>query len=105
MIQVVAIVTAKPGQRASILDAFHANVPAVMQEPGVVQYVAVIDCEDGLSFQTNWGSDTFAVIEQWEDIAALRAHAATPHMAAYGAKVKELIATRTVHVLAPLAAI
>ena len=30
---------------------------------------------------------------------ALKAHAAAPHMAAYAAKVKDMIAVRTVHVL------
>ena len=32
---------------------------------------------------------------------ALKAHAAAPHMAAYGAKVKELIEKRVVHILSP----
>jgi quinol monooxygenase YgiN len=45
--------------------------------------------------------DTFAVIEKWESVEALKAHAAAPHMAAYGAKTKELIATRVIHVLSP----
>ena len=41
------------------------------------------------------------VIEKWESMDALKAHAAAPHMAAYGAKVKEMIATRAVHILSP----
>jgi len=39
------------------------------------------------------------VVEKWENADALKAHAAAPHMAAYGAKVKDLIASRTIHVL------
>ena len=31
----------------------------------------------------------------------MRAHAGSPHMAAYGAKVKDWIASRTIHVLSP----
>jgi len=31
----------------------------------------------------------------------LKAHAAAPHMAAYGAKVKELLASRVIHILSP----
>ena len=50
-------------------------------------------------FQTLWGMDTFVVVEKWESMDALKAHAAAPHMAAYGAKVKDFIAARTVHVL------
>jgi quinol monooxygenase YgiN len=32
---------------------------------------------------------------------ALKAHAAAPHMAAYGAKTKEHIASRVIHILQP----
>jgi quinol monooxygenase YgiN len=32
---------------------------------------------------------------------ALKAHAGAPHMAAYGAKTKEFIASRTIHILQP----
>ena len=32
---------------------------------------------------------------------ALKAHAAAPHMAAYGAKTKEMIASRVIHILSP----
>ena len=41
------------------------------------------------------------VIEKWESADALKAHAASPHMAAYGAKTREMIATRVIHVLSP----
>jgi quinol monooxygenase YgiN len=32
---------------------------------------------------------------------ALKAHAAAPHMAAYGAKTRDLIASRVIHILSP----
>jgi len=32
---------------------------------------------------------------------ALKAHAAAPHMAAYGARTKDMIANRAVHILTP----
>jgi quinol monooxygenase YgiN len=34
-------------------------------------------------------------------MAALKAHAAAPHMAAYAAKTKELVASRAIHILKP----
>ena len=43
------------------------------------------------------------VIEKWASMAALRAHAAAPHMAAYGAKVKDMLASRVIHILSPAA--
>ncbi len=101
MIHVVAIITAKPGKREEILEAFRANVPAVHAEKGCIEYGPATDAEDMGSFQTKFGPDTFVVLEKWEDQDALKAHAAAPHMAAYGAKTKDLIASRVIHVLSP----
>jgi quinol monooxygenase YgiN len=42
------------------------------------------------------------VIEKWESTDALKAHAAAPHMKAYGAKVKDMVASRVIHVLKPV---
>ena len=99
MIHVIAIITAKPGQRETILALFRANVPAVKVEKGCIEYGATVDAENALPFQTKWGPDTFLVIEKWESMDALKAHAAAPHMAAYGAKSKEHIASRVIHIL------
>jgi quinol monooxygenase YgiN len=101
MIHVVAVITAKPGKRAEILGHFRANVPAVHAEKGCIEYGAAVDAENALPFQTKYGADTFLVIEKWESMDALKAHAAAPHMAAYGAKTKELIASRVIHILSP----
>jgi quinol monooxygenase YgiN len=101
MIHVVAVITAKPGMRGQILQHFRANVPNVVAEQGCIEYGAAVDAENALPFQTKWGPDTFLVIEKWESMDALKAHAAAPHMAAYGAKTKELIASRVIHILSP----
>jgi quinol monooxygenase YgiN len=103
MIHVIAIITAKPGQRESILEAFRANMPAVHAEQGCIEYGPAVDAEGMGSFQTPFGPDTFVVVEKWESTEALKAHAAAPHMAAYAAKVKDLIASRVIHVLKPAA--
>jgi quinol monooxygenase YgiN len=99
MIHVVAIITAKPGLRAAILEHFHANVPAVLAEHGCIEYRPAIDADNAIASQTKVGPDTFCVIEKWANMDALKAHAAAPHMAAYAGKVKDMIASRTVHVL------
>ena len=101
MIHVVAIITAKPGQREAVLEKFRANVPAVRAEQGCIEYGAAIDAEDMGPIQTAFGPDTFAVIEKWESAEALKAHAAAPHMREYGAATKELLASRVIHVLSP----
>ena len=99
MVHVIAVITAKPGQRKSILTHFRANVPAVRAEKGCIEYGAAVDVEPALKFQTAYGPDTFVVVEKWESADALKAHAAAPHMAAYAGKVKEFIASRVIHVL------
>ena len=101
MIHVVAIITAKPGMREAILKEFHSNMPAVRAEQGCIESGPAIDAEGIGSFQANFGPDTFVVIEKWESPDALKAHAASPHMAAYAAKTREMIATRVIHVLQP----
>jgi quinol monooxygenase YgiN len=100
MIHVIAFVTAKPGLRAALLEAFAGIVPAVHAEAGCIEYGPVIDVPAFGGVQTPLGPDTFAVVEKWESAEALRAHAAAPHMAAYAARAKELIAARVIHVLA-----
>ncbi len=101
MIHVIALITTKPGQRTAVLEAFHANVLAVHAEKGCIEYVPVIDAVGMGKFQTQIGADTFMVIEKWATAADLAAHAASPHMAAYGAKVKDMLANRVIHVLSP----
>jgi quinol monooxygenase YgiN len=101
MIHVLAIITASPGQRDKVLEAFRANVPNVRAEEGCIEYGAAVDVEGFGGFQTQFGPDTFVVIEKWASAGALKAHAAAPHMAAYAAKTKPMIASRVIHVLSP----
>ena len=100
MIHVVAVITAKPGQREAVLAKFRANVPAVHAEQGCIEYTPVIDASDAGPSQAKLGEDTFMVIEKWESLEALQAHAASPHMAAYGEATNDMTTTRAVHVLA-----
>ena len=98
MIQVVAIIEAKPGLLAEVLDAFRENIPAVHAEEGCIEYTAFIDT-NSYGAQTAYGDDAFVVIEKWASPAALSAHARSPHMIAYAEQVKEKIARRTIHLL------
>jgi len=98
MIHVVAIITAKPGQRETILKAARENLAAVRAENGCIEYGPVVDADAG-AFQAPLGPDTFVVIEKWADMDALKAHGVAPHMKAFGAKIKDLVANRAIHVL------
>jgi quinol monooxygenase YgiN len=99
MIHVLAIVTAKPGMREHILEAYRANLPAVLAEAGCVAYEAVVDIDDPAPGFATFGPDMFVVVERWETIEALRAHGAAPHMKAYVGKIKEWTVDTAVHVL------
>ncbi len=101
MVHVLAVITAKSGMREQILEAFLSNVPAVHAEDGCIEYGAAIDAEGAGGLQTKFGDDTFVVVEKWENLDALKAHAAAPHMAAYAASTKDMIASRVIHVLSP----
>lgn len=102
MIHVLAIITAKPGMRDAILKEFAANIPNVHAEKGCIEYGPATDAE-AFTGGAKLGPDTFVVIEKWESLDALKAHAAAPHMAAYAGKTREMIASRTIHVLSPAA--
>ncbi|MBV8838176.1 MAG: antibiotic biosynthesis monooxygenase [Alphaproteobacteria bacterium] len=100
MIHVLAIITAKPGRRAEVLQHFAANRPTVLAEAGCIEYGAATDIEN--MGTAAFGPDTFVVIEKWDSVDHLKAHAAAPHMKEYGAKTKDLLASRVIHVLNPV---
>lgn len=101
MIHVLAFITTQPGKRDEVLAAFRDNVPAVHAEDGCIEYGAAVDAAGVGPIQTEMGPDSFVVVEKWRDVAALQAHAAAPHMAAYAQRTRPLIARRTIHVLSP----
>ena len=101
MVHVIAVITARPGKRDAVLKAFRDNVPNVLAEPGCIEYGPAVDADPAPGFQARLGPDTFMAVEKWESMDALKAHAAAPHMAAYGAKIKDLVASRVIHILSP----
>jgi quinol monooxygenase YgiN len=99
MIRVVVFITAKSGRREELLTALRANLPAVRAEQGCIEYGPAEDAEGFGAPQTPIGPDSLVILESWESAQALKAHMVAPHMVAYGAKTKDLIASRTIHVL------
>jgi quinol monooxygenase YgiN len=100
MIHVVAVLTAKPGHRDALLAAVTANLAAVRAEAGCIAYGPAVDAAFS---QAKFGEDAVVVIEQWESAEALVAHGKAPHMAAFGASVRDIMAGRpAVHVLEPV---
>jgi quinol monooxygenase YgiN len=99
MIHVVAVITAKPGQREALLAAVRENLPAVLAEEGCIEYGPVVDAQGFGSFQAPIGPDGIVMLERWASADALKAHARAPHMAEYAAKTKDLVAARAIHIL------
>jgi quinol monooxygenase YgiN len=99
MIHVVALITALPGQRSKLLEAFDANVDAVRAEDGCIEYIATVDAQGMPPSRGSVGADTFVVVEKWATLSALQAHSVAPHMQAFAARTKELTADRVIHVL------
>src|SRR5262249_56156268 len=81
--------TARAGEGGGVVEAFRGNVAAVHAEDGCIEYGATVDADFG-GMQTAFGPDTFVVIEKWASPEALKAHAASPHMVAYGAKTRPM---------------
>jgi quinol monooxygenase YgiN len=95
MLHVVATIALHPGTREPFLREFLAIVPDVRAEDGCLEYGAAVDLSTGLAAQPPVRSDVVVVVEQWRDLAA-------PHMMAYRERVKDLVATVELQVLAPV---
>lgn len=98
MIHVIALITAKPGCRAALLEEFRKIIPEVHAERGCIEYGPAVDAEGS---RDRFGDDTFVVVEKWESPEALQAHSVAPHMKAYGERAKDLVASVAVHTLNP----
>ena len=90
MINVLAAITVKEGQRGAFLEIFNANVPKVRQEAGCVEYFPAIDLDADLAAQ-RLDDRMVTVIEKWQSLEALRNHLASPHMLAYKERVRDLV--------------
>ena len=73
MIHVLAVITTKPGKRAEVLAAFHANIPAVHAEAGCIEYGPVIDAPNS---PAKYGDDTFVVVNLIVDDVGAERHLA-----------------------------
>ncbi|MFM8273226.1 MAG: putative quinol monooxygenase [Gemmata sp.] len=91
MIHVVATITAKPGTRANVVEAFKWLTPLVRAENGCVEYQATADVKTTLAVQDGPREDVITVVEKWAGLEALYAHTKAPHMAEYRERVKDFV--------------
>ena len=101
MIHVIATITTKPAQRVVFLAEFQRIVPLVLKEAGCIEYGPAVDVASGLGMQAPLRENVAVIIEKWESLDALKAHTQAPHMAEYRVRVKDLVESVVVRVLAP----
>lgn len=65
-VRLVVTITAAPGKGSDLAEAFRGRCAEVMQEPG---------CEQFEVFRSVLNPDKLALLELWQDQAALDAHA------------------------------
>lgn len=90
MIHVIASIRVKEGALDEYVELFKENVPNVLAEDGCVQYSPCVDAETGWKTQ-GLDPQRMTVVEQWESMEALQAHARAPHMAAFRKKAGHFV--------------
>ena len=101
MIHVIATIELNEGTRDAFLEIFKSNIPAVKAENGCHRYEPTVDFDSGFPIQVGPRENIVTILESWEDMDALKAHAKAPHMAAYREKVQDMVINVSLQVLEP----
>ncbi len=101
MIHVIATVELKPGTQKAYLTEFKKVIADVRAEAGCIEYGPAIDASTDIPTQFKIGPDRVTVVEKWDNVEALKAHAVAPHMQAMRARVKDYIVGMELRVLTP----
>jgi quinol monooxygenase YgiN len=91
MITLHVTITVKPGCEAAFVDAATANHRATMTEPGAHRFDVLRDTER---------PEIFYLYEVYEDEAALEAHRASAHFAAWRDAIADLLVGDRTRILA-----
>ena len=98
MISVIASIKLKPARLSEFIRIFKANIPKVRQEKGCIEYFPAIDVDVKLPVQ-KLDDNLVTIIEKWDSPEDLMAHLASPHMADYREKVKDIVESVSIKVL------
>jgi quinol monooxygenase YgiN len=63
--------------------------------------VPTFDAETDIGNHFRLGPDKVVIVEKWETLAHLKAHAVAPHMQAYRPKVKDFVKGMELRILTP----
>ena len=98
MICVIATIKAKAGQRNALLVCIEDNLSNVHAEIGCLEYQPMVDTESSLGAQ-QLDENIVTMVEKWETISNLNAHAVALHMLEYREKVKDIVESVSLKVL------
>ena len=98
MICVIATIKAKAGQRNALLACIEDNLSNVHAEIGCLEYQPMVDTESSLGAQ-QLDENIVTMVEKWESMSNLNAHAVAPHMLEYREKVKDIVESVSLKVL------
>lgn len=93
-LEVVAVITAKPGSEAVVRGALRELVSETVKEPGCVAYRL---------FESGAAAGTFITVETWKSQADLDGHMQSPHIArTFEVAGDHLAEAPTIHPLVPV---
>ena len=98
MICVIATIKAKAGQRNALLACIEDNLSNVHAEIGCLEYQPMVDTESSLGAQ-QLDENIVTMVEKWETMSNLDAHAVAPHMLEYREKVKDIVESVSLKIL------
>ena len=100
MISVIATITTREGGVAALLEHINDNLSNVRAESGCIEYLPMLDAESGMAAQVK-AANVVIMLEKWETMEALHDHSVAPHMLDYREKVKDIVQSVSLKVLAP----
>jgi quinol monooxygenase YgiN len=101
MIHVIAAIEVHVGKRDVLLEEFKRIAQTVREEQGCVEYGTAIDAHTGMDIQVAPRENVVTVVEKWDDIDALKAHLAAPHMVEFRTRVKDVVTNISLQILDP----
>jgi quinol monooxygenase YgiN len=99
MVHVVAEIELKPGAREEYLKLFKAHVVKVRAEKGCAAYAPTVDMTGAPMTGHPPRDNVVTILEQWQTLADLQAHAQAPHQLAFRKQVGALMLKGLVEVL------
>ena len=100
MIYVIATIEVVAGKREQFLDEFRRLVPEVLSEQGCLFYGPTIDIPSGSPKQVPLRENVVTIVESWESLDHLHAHSVAPHMTPYRERVKDIVVSTELQILA-----